>query len=61
MRFGIVWFGLKQGRTQSWELVIFFFIQAVTVLRETPKVRSIPRKLLRSCKALRISVRRTSV
>jgi len=36
------------GLTQRGELSGFFLIQLRIVVRETPKVRSIPRKLLRS-------------
>jgi hypothetical protein len=34
---------------------VIFFIQATTVLRETPNIRSSPRRLLRSSEARRIS------
>jgi hypothetical protein len=36
------------------------FIQEITEVRDTPKVRSSPRKLLRSSEALRIAARRSS-
>ena len=39
---------LKQSRTQCGEFGVFFFNQTLTVLRETPKTRSRPRKELRS-------------
>src|SRR5512135_282522 len=38
----------KQSSTQRWKLSYFFLIQLDTVVRETPKVRVRPRKLLRS-------------
>ncbi len=47
-RIPIVGIGLDQRFAQSWQLSGFFFIQAITEFRETPKVRSRPRKLLRS-------------
>ncbi len=37
-----------QGRLQRWHPQGFFFSQAVTVFRDTPKVRLSPRRLLRS-------------
>jgi len=46
-----VWFTrirIDQGRSEWRESVGFFLSQLITVLRATPKVRSSPRKLLRS-------------
>ncbi len=45
---------LNQCRAQVGELSRFFLSQTLTVLRETPKTRSSPRKLLRSSYALRM-------
>jgi hypothetical protein len=44
----IGWIGRQNCRTQRWEFGSPFFSQAVTVFRDTPKVRSSPRRLLRS-------------
>ena len=60
VRIPIVGIGLDQRFAQSWQLSGFFFIQAITEFRETPKVRSRPRKLLRSSYARRISSLRPS-
>jgi hypothetical protein len=59
---------LRQDRLDRVQQVSFsvvgvgklFFSQAVTVFRDTPKVRSIPRKLLRSSYARKISSLRAS-
>ena len=45
---GILWIGGYQGCTEERKLSDFFLIQLDTVVRETPKVRVRPRKLLRS-------------
>lgn len=37
-----------QALAQDWQLAMFFLSQLLTVLRETPKVRLNPRRLLRS-------------
>src|SRR5215207_10048598 len=61
MCFRVGGIGREKRRTQCWEVLGFFFIQAVTVLRDTPKIRETPRKLLRSSVAFKISARRCSV
>ena len=45
---------------QCWQLFCFFFIHSMTEVRETPNVRSIPLKLLRSSYARSISSLRSS-
>ena len=44
----VIRLGGGQGRLQGRQAQGFFLSQAVTVLRDTPKVRLSPRKLLRS-------------
>ena len=41
-------FDFRKRRGEGGQLRYLFLIQSVTVLRETPKVRDSPRKLLRS-------------
>ena len=47
-RVWVAWIGWQQRCAQGWEGFSLFFSQAVPVLRDTPNVRSRPRKLLRS-------------
>ena len=48
VRMWFTWVRIDQGRSERRETLGFFFSQLITVLRATPKVRSSPRKLLRS-------------
>jgi hypothetical protein len=43
-----LWVGLAERAAQLRERGVLFFSHPVTVLRETPKVRVRPRRLLRS-------------